>query len=90
MWPDRVSDPRTSDLRVRCPTDCAKWPGPNSVISQNVKIKIIKTKIKQMLGLIEMATLKFRSRRNQLNHVGLNPRHPGTEVRCKPTVLLLC
>ena len=28
MWPDRVSNPRTSDLRARCPTDCATRPGP--------------------------------------------------------------
>ena len=26
MWPDRT-EPRTSDLRVRCPTDCATRPG---------------------------------------------------------------
>ena len=27
MLPDRVSNPRTPDLRVRCPTDCATQPG---------------------------------------------------------------
>ena len=27
MLPDRVSNPGTPDLRVRCPTDCATRPG---------------------------------------------------------------
>ena len=26
MWPDRVSNPEPSDLRVRFPTDCATRP----------------------------------------------------------------
>ena len=29
MWPDQGIEPRTSDLRVRCPTDCATRPGIN-------------------------------------------------------------
>ena len=31
MWPDRVIKPRTSDLRVRCPTDCAAWPSEKAL-----------------------------------------------------------
>ena len=27
MWPDPGIEPRTSDLRVNCPTDCATRPG---------------------------------------------------------------
>ena len=38
MLPDRVSKPRTPDLRVRCPTDCATRPGPPSVF-EPLKLK---------------------------------------------------
>ena len=33
MLPDRDIEPRTPDLQVRCPTDCATWPGPKPLTS---------------------------------------------------------
>ena len=38
-------EPRTSDLRVRCPTDCARRPGPKGFcgvgLGKKLKLKVV-------------------------------------------------